>query len=503
MATFNVFTIASKTGATGTVNYAHGLSEAPKALLFYFTFLTVGTDNYDAPSSLGIGAWGTNGVQWCGATRSDFSGSANICRRLFSTTAAISGPDGTSGIDFKANVQSVDSTNITLNWTNIPATSGFPIIVVAIGGTDVDAYCNYATTPTSPGTVNYTGLAANGKAAIFIGVGGVTTAETNTTNCGLAIGLVSATAEDSRSMFGVDGATTQAYYSSLNNALISVNSVGALSYAASFSSWNSGTFTLNWTQEAAAAYYFGYLLLGGTGLLTFSDNDILAGTEVYTTTGMGPRVILVSGNGTTTVESGATGNMGFAIGAGMQISGNEWCASFGKPSGGDGHGIVSTSRIYTVDLGGNQVADNGATLTASSGTTESFTIVETETGGASTLMYLVLGTVPFNTFNFAATEPLDVDGTAALVRTQDFTDAVNALAMDGAVVLQGGSTTFARTEPLDIDGMTTLVGGLLQFEGAEDLSIDGAVDMIGGLSIMLPDYLPKLRVVTLVRFHDD
>jgi hypothetical protein len=401
---FDVIRITAKAGTTGTTSYTHGLGETPKLALFL-----IPSGNYDDAdedsvlSNMGQIAFGAcDGTrQWCAFAGDEDGGTSQVAQRAFHSDCCIVTYDVSAGtVIFKASFSSWSSSNLILNWSVVGgAGNTTAIYVVLLSGADFNVRVDNSTMRTTTGTQDYTGV-SDGKALITCNLGAVTTLNTFTANAGFSLGFADESGNARvRSFFSQDATTTNAFYSDTGAALVANNSAGALAARAAFTSHNPGgavTFRLQWITAAADAYRFGYVHLGGAGLRASAGHFTTAPNNTITTTGNKPRVVLYTGNGVSTLNTGTVDDVMYSIGVGENVPGTENAVGLNiNSAGGTNSGGALLFRALFHCLNGGTTEENGLGQLSNSDTAESFNTVKSGSGADFVPFYLALGISPF------------------------------------------------------------------------------------------------------------
>jgi hypothetical protein len=384
--------------------YSHGLGETPKLAIFLIPSGSYDdTDEgsfVDAIGQMSFGAMdGTR--QWCGyGGVNDGGSSRNANRALHNDCCVITYDADTDAVIYKAGFSSWTSISFVLNWTVVGSTANTsPIYVILMSGSDFNAYVNTATMLTVTGTQDNTGV-ADGKALITWAGGAISSLNTITANAGFSLGFVDEAGNArARSCFANDAAANLGFYSDTNSALLTNDNTGAISVKATFVSHNpsgANSFRLNYTSPAGGIQRFGYVHLGGEGLRASAGHFTVAPNNTVSTTGTKPRVVLYTGNGVATVDSGTADDIMYSVGVGENESGEEQCIGFNiNNTSGTCSSIASTGRALTHALAGGTTETNGIVELSNVDTAENFKTAKSSSGVDFVPFYLALGISPF------------------------------------------------------------------------------------------------------------
>lgn len=480
---FDVIRLTAKPGTTGTSAYSHSLGETPKLAIF---FIPSG-NNDDATENAIISDVGQIALgacdgsrQWCAFGGDEDGGTSQDAQRAFHNDCCIITYDVSLGtVIFKAAFSSWSSSSIILNWSVVGGTGNTsPIYVALFSGSDFNVRVDNTTMRITTGSQSYTGI-ADGKALITSNIGGVTSLNTLTANAGFGLGFADEAGNArSRSFFSQDAATTNAFYSDTGAALLAVNAAGAIAAKATFVSHNSPSgFTLNWTTAAGAAYVFGYIHLGGSGLKASAGHYTTSPNNTISTTGNKPRVILYSGNGVATLNSGTVDDIMYSIGVGENISGLEYCVGLNiNSTSGTNSGIASPQRALVHALNGSTSEENGIVQLSNVDTAQEFKTAKSGTGADFIPFYLALGIEPFTLVEKALSGASTNAGT--LAGTETIHSALSGessnsgdLATHSFMVIQqafagacenAGALLTSVLKPISLTGMSTNAGALVK-----------------------------------------
>jgi hypothetical protein len=300
VASFNVFTITAPSG-TGSQTHAHGLGEAPKALLVF------GTDQTSAAASAAnanfmVGFGDDSGEERANSGYAEDNVGTSVTYMLQGRTSVrpafiLSHGDGTGAINCEARLTSVDSTNVTLQWQ--ATTSGTIFFCLAIGGSGVEAKC-YSFIESS-GSVPFdqaiTGVGFQPDVVFFTGIdrSGSTFAASSWVH---SFGVGDSSNEGAITFNCQDGTGTNSndktsYWN--DRAFGIVSTTGSLQYEFSVKSLDSDGFTVTYKdQNPAAGAMIPYLAISGVDIAINPsyDQPSSTGTDDCTLTGITPEAVV-------------------------------------------------------------------------------------------------------------------------------------------------------------------------------------------------------------------
>jgi len=170
------FTVGSFTKSTSaapvTQAVAHGVGSAPKAIIFW----TNGKTSTSLGSGFLYGFGMTDGTtsKSIATSSDDNQSTSRASRRIANKALTIINGSGT--LQAEADLQSVDATNFTLNWTTNDST-GYVVHFIAIGGSRISAKVLGWTMATATGNQAVTGIGFRPDVVIAAhGGGGLTSA---------------------------------------------------------------------------------------------------------------------------------------------------------------------------------------------------------------------------------------------------------------------------------------------------------------------------------------
>ena len=208
----------------------------------------------------------------------------------------------------EADFVSMDPNGFTINVTKV---SGTPTIqYLALGGNDLtNAYVGVAQRKTSTGTQAYTGVGFQPDAMMIFTMANFTSipAISAVTNIQTTFGVCDgATSKVTANYIQYNVTTTNTERRQSSSIYLSLNGSGGVSAEATFTSFDSDGFTLNWTTANASATYFIVVCLkgGSYNVGTFNQNTS-TGNQVVTGTGFEPTGVLFSAYMSTTSASTA------------------------------------------------------------------------------------------------------------------------------------------------------------------------------------------------------
>lgn len=217
--------------------------------------------------SMGV-ADGTS--QWCLTVQSVSGSAADDSRTRFSTDR-LGQAVGTAGELFGVSLTSIESDGYTLGIDDLPSAST-RLVVAAIGGADFNPVVGVGVSPTSVSTQAVTGLGIDPEALLLVQTANTAAQDgTSVDDVNFGVGIAQQSSRFCTGTFGDDAAdpTDHAqYYDDLSIVGIMATSSTML-LEADLDSFDTGGFTLDWTNVDATARRYGYVAMqgaaGGTG----------------------------------------------------------------------------------------------------------------------------------------------------------------------------------------------------------------------------------------------
>jgi hypothetical protein len=294
----SVGTFNKSTGtAPVTQDVAHGLGETPKALIIWTMGKTSSTAGANART--GFGFSDTTTSRSVSFESNDAAMAAQAQRRMSDGIVTLVDESGT--LRAEADLQSVDSTNFTLNWTTNNSTA-YILHFIAIGGDHVQAKVVGWTMRTSTGNQSVTGVGFQPEVVIHTHVGSGHTASVPATSANGGIGLSAMDALGNQwglSTFSTNGAdpTDTSRFQLVDKSLVAVGGNQSSGKEAAFVSMDSDGFTLNYTTANSNAGQVASLALKGVqaqvGNFTKATGSAPASQSI-TGVAFKPRVLLLA-----------------------------------------------------------------------------------------------------------------------------------------------------------------------------------------------------------------
>jgi hypothetical protein len=197
------FTKSTNTSAPVTQAVAHGLGETPKVLIIWSAGKTTSTLGANARLAFGMSDTSTDRAMSFESDDGQFTSAVN--RRVATTVVTMVDQAGT--LKAEADLQSVDATNFTLNWTTNNSTA-YIFHFIAIGGTHVQAKVVGWTMRTSTGNQAITGVSFQPEVVISAHAGAGLTSAPSATAANGASGLSAMDARGNQwaqAVFSTDG----------------------------------------------------------------------------------------------------------------------------------------------------------------------------------------------------------------------------------------------------------------------------------------------------------
>jgi hypothetical protein len=385
-------------GSTGSVAYT-GVGFQPKVLIAYAGKPTPAGDAANAISF--VGAATSSSSRWCLTGNSqDAQATSNVINSRL-TTAFLQRRGNTGAIRQNADLVSLDADGFTLDWTTV--TDQGVYYILAIGGSDVEAQVGMLQAGAATGNRSITGMSFQPNTLMFFD------ARINSTQTGTGsfwrpmFGFVDSAGNQCAwagdSWDAAANATTNSTQSTSACIIGSYSDPVAIDRRATFVSYNSDGFTVNFsTLDAAFAQssWVCYVALS----VPFSqvgseDQRTSTGTTVVTTTGFTPEAILLGGDASTSTNGGSAehrNSFGVAVGTGATDHG------YATHHDDDGPTTTNTSHAIGDTYILRWITANGATPTTvvrasiSAIASGSFTInYDTVDATARKVLYLAMG----------------------------------------------------------------------------------------------------------------
>lgn len=288
-------TISSPT-STGAQGYT-GVGFQPKVVIFIFEENTADGSGVNVSRGIGFAISSSSRASVATSYLDAVSGGTINMNRGHSNAHCIYYYKNNGGSDtafLVADLDSMDSDGFTLDWTTVQA-SAYKISYIALGGTDLtNVAIKQLQSPASTGSVGYTGVGFQPDSAISISTGSATTPPAVNNNSGSRQGISFINSSAQKGL-GVDWSdvsfTKRQGIVQKTNAHVSANadSSPTIYNEASFTSFDSDGFTLNWTTITASNRYAYVLCLKGlqSKVGVFNQNTTGTGTGNQSITGVG------------------------------------------------------------------------------------------------------------------------------------------------------------------------------------------------------------------------
>jgi hypothetical protein len=394
----DTLTVGSFTKTTSaapvTQAVAHGLGETPKALIIWGARKTNTTLGANAAVAFGVSDTSTE--RSVSFESNDAAAVSQAQRRI--SNDMITMVDELGNLRAEADLQSVDATNFTLNWTT-NNTSAYIFHFIAIGGTHVQAKVVSWTMATATGDQSITGVGFKPDVVIHAHAGsGHTTAPSSTSQHG-AFGLGAMDAQGGQwayAVFSTDASdlTDTSRYSRGDECLLAVGGSQSEVKDATFVSMDNDGFTINYSNaNASAGQVFSLALKGVQAQAGVFNKTTSAATASQPVSGVAfrPRVVLLAGVQDTT-RTVASAHTRFAVGASDVTT--EGAIAIHDDDGEDTSsvdGVHSTTKAYVKLNNDAQTTDAAADLTSLD--TDGFTLSWTTNDAVATeIFYLALST---------------------------------------------------------------------------------------------------------------
>lgn len=393
-ADFKVGSFAKSTSTAPTSqSVAHGLGQAPKALIFW-TVGRTGT-TFAAHHTWAIGFSDLTTERSMSSASQDAVGTSNASRRV--AAKAITIVQSSASTAAEASVSSVDATNFTLNWSTND-TNATIIQFLAIGGAGVRAKVTGWTAPTTTGNASVTGVGFTPSVVLHANVGGLTgSPPTSGANAGLGLGAMDAAGHE----WAIEAlATDTSGFSDTQRdqvtdaAVVVIDNSPAVAAKGSFVSMDTDGFTMNFPTVSGSAFQIASLALAGlrANVGTFAKTTSAA-TASQSVSGIGfrPLAILLASNQLT---SGSGPSADARLGIGVSDGTTQGAAALSDDDAQDTtdvEAVHSTSKTF-IKVNNSTQTTNAECTTASfdnGGYTLSWT---TNDASATEICYVALGT---------------------------------------------------------------------------------------------------------------
>lgn len=321
--------VASISSPTSTGNQSYtGAGFQPKAILAFVTALTADGSAAGIKKSVGFGLSSTSRAA-VGDGAVDSTATVNSYDQGHSNAAVIYATDGSGNLFLVADIVSMDSNGVTLNWTTVQASS-YIVNIMYIGGADLtNTFISQQTAPVSTGSVAYTNVGFKPDAIIVI-TSGFTTAPPahsalgSTPRFSMGFGT-SLTAEASGYDGDDNGTTSKIGRKQAANIVEMLSGDAALSSEASLTSLDSDGFTFNWTTAGSARYFWVLCLKGGRYKVSTFTQKTSTGSQPTTGVGFNPTgLILQSVDNTASSSVVTNGRYSLGIGNDSTHRGSIW-----------------------------------------------------------------------------------------------------------------------------------------------------------------------------------
>lgn len=382
----------SKITATTTQTIVHGLSETPKAVIFFTTHSVSEASAQGAYFALGF-ADGTSEYSVAGA--SEHGVAANTSSRV--AAKAITIVQWGEATVAEADLTAWDSTDFTLDWTTNDGNASV-VHFIAFGGSDISAKVQTWNGQGSTGNQSITGVGFEPTVAFHMYSYGLS-ADSSGSFMDQSFGLMEATGgEWACATIAVDAAsTTDTSRSHLSNAcLIDINAGGGSSFSqGSFASMDSDGFTINWSLSNSQTIHT--LALEGVnahaGVFNKSTSTSVPVSQSITGIGFQPDLLLLS---SIQAITDGNGRNQARRGLGATDGTTEGCVTY---SDRDGQSTSTTNRISKTSKAFVKIDNNGQNIDAeadlASFDSDGFTLSWTTNDAVATeVSYLAL--VPFS-----------------------------------------------------------------------------------------------------------
>lgn len=280
------------TAAAGNTVVRTGYGFQPKVIILWWSNRQESVDTVGAQTIM-------RGVGFATSTSNRYA----ICTKdrnaqAATDTATLNAPDAcivsllqaaTNTVDGLMDLQSFDSDGITLVIDDAFGTD-IRVHCLALGGTDLtNAIILDAQEAASTGNAAYTGAGFQADAAIFISDGSAAAPPTGGSRDGtLTVGIATGSSASAQYVYsgggdsGVATIETSSYGKTGECLALWPNGMASIDARATFVSFDSDGFTINWTERAATRHFFTLLLKGGSyavgNLATRTDGNDIAVT---------------------------------------------------------------------------------------------------------------------------------------------------------------------------------------------------------------------------------
>lgn len=384
------------TGAVASTVIRTGYGFQPKACIYYWAGHTSATDTsarMDIKAGIGVATSATD--RRCVTVQSDDGPTNMATDRKHNNAQCIECLTTAGAVDGNADLQSFDAGGQTLVIDD-QFTTDLRVMCLALGGSDITNVATFQLqAPTATGNADFTGLSFQPDAILLFSAGITTAPPSTATSHLLSIGAATGTAQAVFACMDVDagGNSATGSYSQLTECVALMASATSITFRASFVSFLSNGFRLNWVEVTTGQpYIFGLALKGGSYLVgDISVPATLNATQVETGFGFQPSgaLFLTDANTVPTADVSNT-NLYASIGA-MSSASNR-----GAQGWNSAHNTTTAQCTTAVDHDAVLVVPGNAVVVGlvdvQSVESDGFTtIVDLAMGGAVSVWYLACG----------------------------------------------------------------------------------------------------------------
>lgn len=257
---------APTTGTTPVAQSVTGLPFQPKAVIFFSA--SISTNNTSTQAILEMfGAATSTTAQFVVANGDDGNVSTTNSARVsrFGTECICLLSGGTPTIDALATFASFNAAGFTINWTDLPSSTGLVIHYLAIGGTDVTNATIVQVTPSTTTNGVTQAISMGFQPDCVITCSPAVPSTTGVVDATISVGAATrspSTKQYATFWFDNDGATATdaAVYSTTARMGATPSSTAIKDADFSLSSWDASGITINWNDAVATTTQRFYML---------------------------------------------------------------------------------------------------------------------------------------------------------------------------------------------------------------------------------------------------
>jgi len=447
------FKVGSFVKTSGTVSVdqavAHGLGEAPKALILWTDAKS--SESFSAEVALSFGFTDGTTSRSVGVASQNGVTPSNAARRLSSKLLTIIPPTDTSGPLVEAAFKSWDATNFTITWNPNTATS-YVIHYIAIGGSDVSAKALDWRPAHGTGNKAVTGVGFQPTVVLHAHAGSFS-GELDSTVPSLMLGLGVMDfggGQWANAVTSIDAVATSDTQrgQQTDAAIFDISNALAVTQKAAFTSMDADGFTLNYSVALGVAPRMISLALSGVnvhaGSFSKSTSTSVPVSQAVPGSNFTPAVVLLS-SFQDVVRASPVAQTRIGLGAASATAaGSSAVADKDASATTSTQGLDKTSKAFVKVNNATSTIDAEADLASMDA--DGFTLSWTKNDAVATqMLYLAFGQLRW----FGYMKPITIDrtkvgvtGTAATTLT-DFPLLINCADANLATTANGGHVTSA------------------------------------------------------------